>query len=107
MRALALRVAPACELWNIAPSGQTDSHRVIRPSSSIVVLEPLPQGMGRDAHDGVQLGIKIVRATEGLNRNVVLLDFGGCSFEVLFADKGQKAHQVIGPSEHIGRQYRL
>ena len=79
-------------------------HGVSGASASIIIFEPLSQGMSGDAYNGVHLRIKRFRAPQGVNRNAVLLDFVDGSFEVLFANKRQEPNVVVRPPEYPGRQ---
>ncbi len=80
-------------------------HGVSGASASIIVFEPLSQGMSGDADNGVHLRIKRFRAPQGVNRNAVLLDFVDGSFEVLFANVRQNPDVVVRPPEYPRRQY--
>lgn len=75
-------------------------NRVFSPGASIVVIKAFSQRVRGDTDNGVYLGIKIVRAAEGLNSNVVFLDVGRRSFEVLFANIGQKPNEIVRSTEH-------
>ncbi len=52
------------------------------------------------ANNGIQLRIKRLGAAKRVYRNAVLFDFVDCSFEILFANKGQKSHKVVRPPEY-------
>jgi len=85
--------------------GQADMHRMIRPSASIVIFEPLPQSMSGDADDGIHLRVEGFRATQGVYCDAVFLDFVDSSFEVFFTNKGEEPDMIVCPSQYARRQY--
>ena len=80
-------------------------HGVSGASASIIIFEPLSQGMSGDAYNGIYLRIKRFRAPQGVHRNAVLLDFVDGSFEVLFANVRQNPDVVVRPPKYPRRQY--
>jgi len=80
--------------------GQTDTNGMLCSGGSIVVVQALSQRMRGDAYNRIHLRIKIMRSTQGLNRNVVFLNLCGGPLEVLFANKGQKADKIVRSAEH-------
>ena len=79
-------------------------HGVSGAGASIIIFEPLSQGMSGDADNGIHLRVKGFRTPQGVNRDAVLLDFVDGSFEVLFANKCKEPNVVVRPPEYPGRQ---
>jgi hypothetical protein len=75
------------ELWNVTSRLKTDDDRIIVPFRLKVFVQLLAQPMQLDTNDRVGGGIEIRRATEGLNTNVVLLEFLQFAFEALRAEE--------------------
>ena len=102
----ARRFQVACmnEFGNVVAGGETDLNCMFRSGASIVIFEPLSQGMSSDADDGIHLRVKRLRAPKGVHRNAVLLDFVDGSFEILFANKCQQSSRVVRPPKYVGRQ---
>ncbi len=90
-----LQVACMNELGNVVPGGQANMNGMFRPGASIIIFEPLSQGVSRDTDDGIHLRVKRFRASEGMYRNAVLLDFVDGSFEILFANKCQQSNGLF------------
>ena len=93
------------KLGNVVAGREADMHGVPGASTSIVIFEPLSQGMSGDADNGIHLRVKRFRAPQGVHRNAVLLYFVDGSFEVLFANKRQKPNVIVCPPEYPGRHY--
>ena len=74
------------------------------PSRSVVLFEPLSQGVGGHPDDGVHLRVKIRRTSQDLHGDAVFFDLVDRAFEVLCANEIQKSNKIVGPAEHPGRQ---
>ena len=88
-----LQVACMNELGNVVSRGQANMDGMFRPGASIIIFEPLSQGVSRDADNGIHLRVKRFRAPKGVHCNAVLLDFVDGSFEVFLANKGEQSKQ--------------
>jgi hypothetical protein len=95
------------ELGDVVAGGQTNMNGMVRAGASIIIFEPLSQCMCSYANNGIQLWIKRLWAAQRVHRNAVLLDFVDGSFEVLLANKSQKANKVIRPTEYARRHNRI
>jgi hypothetical protein len=102
-----VQIARVNELGRVVAGGQANMDRVRCPGGPVVVFQSLSKRMRRDAHDRIYLGIKILRPSQGLDGNAVLLDFVDCSVEVLFANKTQESAQIVRTAKHSRRQNRL
>jgi hypothetical protein len=100
------RVHVACmnEFRNVVAGGKTDLNGMFGSGASIVIFEPLSQGMSSNPDDGIHLRIKRFRAPKCLHCNAVLLDFVDGSFEILFANECQQSNGIIRPPKYTGRQ---
>jgi hypothetical protein len=77
---------------------------MFRSGASIVIFEPLAQGMSSNADNGIHLRVKRFRTPKGVHRYAVLLDFVDRSFEILLANKCQKSDGIVRPPENARRQ---
>ena len=99
-----LAVACMNELGNIMARGQANVNGMFRAGTSIIVFQSLSQCMCSDANDGIDLGVKGIRASKCVHRNAIFLDFVDCALEILITHKRQNPNQVVGPPEHTRRQ---
>src|ERR1700722_3736783 len=98
------QVACVNKFGNVVAGGETNLNGMVRSGASIVIFEPLSQGMSSNADDGIYLGVKRLRTPKGVHRDAVLLDFVDGSFEILFANKCQQSSRVVRPPKYAGRQ---
>ena len=84
--------------------GQANMNGMFRPGASIIIFEPLSEGVSRDADNGIHLRVKRFRTPKSVNRNAVLLYFVDCTVEILSANKSQESNRVVRPPEYTGRQ---
>jgi hypothetical protein len=98
------QVAGVNEFGNVVARGETDLNGMFRADASIVIFEPLSQGMSGNADDGIHLRVKGFRTPKGVHGNAVLLDFVDSSFEIFFANKCQQSNGIVCPPKYTGRQ---
>ena len=77
------------ELGHVPARRQADTDGVFCSGGSIVVIQALSQGVRCDTNNRIHLRIKIMRAAEGLDRNVVFLISAVAPSKCFFAHKGQ------------------
>jgi hypothetical protein len=92
------------EFRDVVAGGQANMNGMFRTGASIIIFEPLSQRVCGDADDGIDLRVKRLRAPKRVHCDAVFLDFVDGSFEILFANKGQKANRVVRPPEYARRQ---
>ena len=61
----------------------------VRPFAGVVLLEPLAQREGGDAHDRVGARVEILAAIQRMDGDGVFLDLVGFALEVFGADETQ------------------
>ncbi len=88
----------------IAPGRKDDVHGVGGSLTLIDIQQTLAEHSDSDADDRVGLGIEVRSATEGMNRDRLLLDVLGPSVERFLADVAQDSAQICGSPEHAGVQ---
>src|SRR6266849_6093672 len=73
----------------------------------VIFLKAFAEPVRLNANDRVSLLIEVLRTAERFNRNVVLLDLAGRTFEVLGADVSQQLGETGCTAEYAGGQDRV
>ena len=74
------------------------------PGASVIIFESLSERVRSDANNGIDLWVKGLAATKGVDRDVVFLNVVNRSLEVLLANVGQKPDKIVGPPQYAGGQ---
>jgi hypothetical protein len=77
---------------------------MFRPGTSIIIVEPLSQGVSGDADNRIDLRIKGFRAAQSVHCNAVFFDLVDGAFEIFFANECEKSNRVVSPPKYTGRQ---
>ena len=75
---------------------QFDHNRIIDPIRSVILREFGPQASGLNAHQRIQMGIEISRASEDLSCDLIFLDGNAGVFDGLFGQITEKFAERFG-----------
>jgi hypothetical protein len=92
------------ELGNVVAWGKADVDGVFGSRVPVIIFEALAQCVSGDTNNRIYLWVERFPPAEGVHRDVVFLNFSGSSFEVLFADVGEKPDMVVCPPQYTRGQ---